>query len=150
MKRQVLVFLIFFHGLLYAMEETSTLKLYTKLFTDLTGKRSEIAVYTGNEEYRRIFAHASNMKVVSHLDKADIVLITDRSDLEHYRAYRERMEHRPILFATGFDLLRDCRDVVGAVYWRKGRSQLLFVTGRLKRYGIELSESFSSYMVEAP
>lgn len=39
-------------------------------------------------------------------------------------------------------------EIVGAFYWRKGRSQLLFIGKRLKNHDITLSSSYRKFIIE--
>ena len=84
-------------------------------------------------------------------EESDIILITNRSTL--FKIMKERQwaaekDKKPILFVTDYRLLGYSPDVVGAFYWRKGRSQLLFVKKRLDAYNITLPEEYKDFMVD--
>jgi HJR/Mrr/RecB family endonuclease len=82
---------------------------------------------------------------------ADIVLITNRLTLFNVmkeRQWMEQLDEKPILFVTDYRLLKYSLDIVGAFYWRKGRSQLLFIKDRLTQYHISLPQEYHAFMVD--
>ncbi len=110
-----------------------------------------INVYTDDKEYRKVFATSKRMLLSGKPEKSDIILITDRSTL--FKIMRERQwavkqDKKPILFVTDYRLLKHSFDIVGAFYWRKGRSQLLFIKNRLDAYNITLSEEYADFLVD--
>lgn len=84
-------------------------------------------------------------------EKSDIILVTDRSTL--FKIMRERQwddkkDEKPILFVTDYRLLEFSFDIVGAFYWKKGRSQLLFIKNRLDAYNITLPNEYKNFIVD--
>ncbi len=110
-----------------------------------------IHVYTDDREYRKVFATSKRMLLSAEPEKSDIILITNRSTL--FKIMRERKwdiekDEKPILFVTDYRFLKSSFDIVGAFYWRKGRSQLLFIKNRLDAYNITLPQEYEDFMVD--
>lgn len=147
--RKILILLIFLCGHLYALERESTLKMYHSIFTALSQNKS-INVYTNDKEYRDVFRHSKKIVLSDRLEEADIVLITEESRLKNilYRVQVNRDSKKPIIFVTNYQFLKMSEDIVGAFYWRKGRSQLLFIKNRLKQHDIILPKEYQSFMVD--
>jgi len=108
-------------------------------------------VYTEDKEYKKVFAYSKRMVLSKVPEKSDVILITDESML--LKIMREKPWSReggekPVLFVTDYRLLKVSFDVVGAFYWRKGRSQLLFIKNRLNAYNITLPEEYEDFMVD--
>jgi len=85
------------------------------------------------------------------MDDADIMLLTNTSmlnDVLNHLKYVSPGDKQPILFATDYHILKASKDVIGAFYWKKGRSQLLFVRKRLKAHGIILSNEYQQYIID--
>jgi hypothetical protein len=138
------------YGHLYALEKESTLKIYHRIFAALSSKAS-IAVYTNDKEYRDVFRHSKRIFLSSKIEESDIVLITEERTLNHvlYRIkVNTEIENKPILFVTNYHFLNKSDDILGAFYWRKGRSQLLFIKKRLKEYNITLPKEYQSFMID--
>ena len=110
-----------------------------------------INVYTNDKEYKEVFATSKRMILSNVPEKSDIILITNRSAL--FKIMREKQwavdkNEKPILFVTDYRLLKNSFDIVGAFYWRKGRSQLLFIKNRLNAYNITLPEEYEDFLVD--
>lgn len=137
------------HGHLYALERESTLKMYHGIFSALLSK-TVISVYTTDQEYRKVFNTSKRLFLAREPEESDVILITNRSTLESVlkRSKINQNSKKPILFVTDYRLLKNSEDVVGAFYWRKGRSQLLFINKRLKEHNITLPSSYQNFMID--
>jgi len=105
----------------------STLKMYHQIFSGLLPK-AQLNVYVNDKEYRDVFVYSKRISLVKDPKKADIILVTNESTL--YSILMSKRLHnigyeKPVLFATNYRFLDKSEDIVGAFYWRKGRSQLL-------------------------
>ncbi len=147
--RKILILFILFYGHLYALDRDSTLKIYHKLFFSLSPK-AEISVYVNDNEYRQVFLTSKRLRLVSDPKEADIVLITNARTLDKVFTQNQTSEigKKPILFVTDYHLLDRSEEIVGAFYWRKGRSQLLFVKNRLDKYNITLPDEYQKFTVD--
>jgi hypothetical protein len=148
MKR-VLIFMLLY-GHLYALDTQSTLNVYRDLLSSLVPKQV-IRVYVPDQELHEVFAHSKKMIPVPEPTEADIVIVPNQSVYRFIRAKLTSMKEKkmPLFFATDYRVLRDSDEVVGALYWRKGRSQLLFVDERLQKHGIKLPVRYQRYSVDA-
>ena len=132
------------------LDRESTLKIYDQIFSSLVN-RPQIYVFTDNKQYRDVFRHSKNFILTDRFGKSDIILITNE---EAFNKIRQEIlagnfvAKKPILFVTDYGLLKRSTDIVGALYWRKGRSQLLFVKDRLKKYLIELPQEYKNFLVD--
>lgn len=138
------------YGQLYALERESTLKMYHGLFAAMSPKTS-INVYTKDKEYRNVFSHSKRIFLSDRLEESDIVLITEARTLNNVLSIINRNTYvgkKPIIFVTNYHFLKMSDDIVGAFYWRKGRSQLLFIKNRLEQYDITLPKEYQSFMID--
>ena len=128
----------------------SALKVYDEIFPTLIHK-SVIGVYTDNQEYKDIFKHSKKLILESDPLKADIVFMTERTRLLTIlqdKFLTLKTKKKPIIFVTDYRLMKYSLDIVGAFYWRKGRSQLLFIDNRLKDHNITLPKKYESFTVD--
>ena len=118
-----------------------------------------ISVYTTDPEYRKVFTTSKRIFLTQKPEKSDVILITNKAALQSIlnrstlqnTLNRYRTGHdgiKPILFVTDYRFLKDSEDIVGAFYWRKGRSQLLFIEKRLKEQGIVLPKAYQKFMID--
>jgi len=148
--KKIFILLILVYGHLFALEKESTLKIYHQIFSSLVSKPT-ISVYTNDKEYKNVFSQSNKINLVNEVSVADIVLITNRPTLFNVMKDLQWMQQegeKPILFVTDYRLLKYSLDIVGAFYWRKGRSQLLFIKKRLDQYHISLPQEYHAFMVD--
>jgi len=148
--RKIFILLILLYGHLYALERESTLKIYHQIFSALVSAPT-ISVYTNDKEYREIFTHSKRLVLTTDPNISDIVLITNRPTLfklMREQQWMQKKEEKPVLFVTDYRLLKYSFDIVGAFYWKKGRSQLLFIRNRLNEHGITLPEEYENFTVD--
>ena len=107
-------------------------------------------MYVNDDEYRQVFSTSKRLHLVSDPKEADIVLITNERTLSRVFAQNQTsvIGKKPILFVTDYHLLDRSEEIVGAFYWRKGRSQLLFVKNRLDKYNITLPDEYQRFTVD--
>ncbi|MBT8349112.1 MAG: hypothetical protein HKP62_06690 [Sulfurovum sp.] len=148
MKKIIILFIYLYSGL-YALERESTLKMYHGIFSALTSK-AMISIYTTDEEYIKVFTASKRIILAQKPEESDIMLITDRSTLNNILESDtiDQDTKRPILFVTDYHFLKYSEDVVGAFYWRKGRSQLLFIHKRLEEHNITLPVLYQKFMID--
>jgi len=148
--KKILLLLILIYGQLFALERESTLKMYHGIFSALSSKTT-IFVYTNDKEYRDVFKYSKRIFLTDELKEADVVLITDGRSLKRivYRLkVNTNVSKKPILFVTDYHFLEQFDDIVGAFYWRKGRSQLLFIKKRLDAQNITLPRDYQKFIID--
>ena len=148
--KKILILFILLYGHLYALERESTLKMYHQIFSAVSSKIC-ISVYTNDKEYIDVFIHSKKVSLSEKPEEADIILITDEATL-NFILRRRRLESsrdkKPLLFVTDYRFLERSTDIVGAFYWRKGRSQLLFIEERLKQHHVVLPKAYQKFIID--
>lgn len=145
-----MIFLIFSSVYLNAIDRESTLKIYHSIFHSLSSK-TPISVYTHDKEYRDVFGYSKEIFLSDNLKDTDIILITHEGALNNILlTMNEDIDNAkiPMIFVTNYNLLKMSDHAVGAFYWRKGRSQLLFIKKRLDQYEITLPEEYQKFMID--
>ena len=148
--RKLLVLFILSYGQLVALDKDSTLKIYHHVFKALTQK-GLITVYTEDTEYKKVFAFSKRIILSKKPQKVDVVLVSSQSMLTDVMGecdMDEDVNAHPIVFVTDYRLLKESKDIVGAFYWRKGRTQLLFIKDRLKAKNIILPAEYKQYIID--
>jgi len=124
--------------------------MYHGIFTALSSKAS-ISVYTNDKEYRDVFIHSKKIVLSNTLEESDIALVTEErtlKDILYANNINRNFDKKPIIFVTNYHFLKISEEIVGAFYWRKGRSQLLFIKNRLKQHNIILPKAYQSFMMD--
>lgn len=146
MKKLLLIFIII-QAYLYGLDTKSTLNIYHEIFTSLLSQKPMI-VYTKNKELSHVFKTSNKIVLSDNIKNATIILVTSQSDLIFIeKRLRNDISHS-IIFATDYRLLKKSKYIIGAFYWKKGRSQLLFIKRRLYKHNIHLPDKYRGYMVD--
>lgn len=146
--KKVLILFILLYGHVHALENKSTLKIYHEIFSALLNKQV-VYVYTGDKEYRKVFETSEKIILTHTIEEADIILITNHAALFRIiNKLQGAFAKGPILFVTDYRLLKYSPSIVGAFYWKKGRSQLLFIENRLDTFNVNLPQEYKNYIVE--
>lgn len=135
---------------LNALDTESTLKIYQGIFHALSSKTS-VNVYVKDKEYRDVFLHSKRIFLSDTLEESDMALVTEErtlKDILYAENTNRDLDKKPIIFVTNYHFLKISEQIVGAFYWRKGRSQLLFIKNRLKQHNITLPEEYQSFMID--
>jgi len=139
-----LLFILSFN-ILYALDKDSTLKIYLDIFKSLSPNKTIHSIYSRDSEYLNVFKYSSKIYIVNNIKNADIILITNNSNINYILKSKNK---KSILFTTNYHILKNIEQIVGAFYWRKGRSQLLFIKKRLENCNIRLPSKYQDYMVD--
>ena len=110
-----------------------------------------INVYTDDKDYRDVFGYSKKISLSENIENTDIILITHEStlnDILYTMTKDTNYTAQPIIFVTNYQFLKVSDKIVGAFYWRKGRSQLLFIKNRLEQYDITLPEEYQRFMID--
>jgi Na+-transporting NADH:ubiquinone oxidoreductase subunit NqrC len=91
----------------------------------------EISFFNANRE----LLLNDGIKLTTKLNNADIVL---------FSAKRLRSK---ITIVNSYKKLKRNKNSIGAIYLKKGRTQIVFVKERLTAYGLTLSSKFNKYMI---
>ncbi len=129
---------------LWALDKESTTKMYHHVFHTLTNKDT-IKLYTKDREYIQAFNGYEHIGIVHNIRNADVILVTEEDELSKLVSLPKQ-----ILFATSYTLLKKNNNIVGALYWRKGRSQLVFIKDRLEKHDIVLPSAYHKFIIERP
>jgi hypothetical protein len=110
--------------------------------------KEKVRVYTSDRELLHIFKHSKRITLVQDPKKADIILVGNTQGYEKLKNLLGQEKKQKIIFATDYHVLKNDA-VVGALYWKKGRSQLLFVKPRLKQFNITLPKVYEHFIVDS-
>ena len=146
--KKILAFLILSYGHLYALDKESTLKIYQQIFSSMLPKQ-EIRVYTKDRELLEIFKGSKKIIPVKNPEESDIMIVGNSYTYEKIHNLIADQKKDVIIFATDYHLLKEYPYIVGALYWKKGRSQLLFLKPRLEKYHITLPDEYQPFIVES-
>ena len=143
---RTLLLLTFLSAPVVALESRTTVQLYAKIVAALAPQEDDVTLYVSSRELAEVLHTTFRLETVPQ--KADVMIVDSEEEAEKAAKLSQHL-CRPVVFATSYRLLKYYPFIVGALYWKKGRVQLLFVKERLKRCGIDLPSSLHRYEIEA-
>lgn len=145
--KKIFFLLLLIYGQLFGLDRGSTLKMYHHIFTSLIDKE-KISIYTTDQEYIDVFHYSDIFILENEIDKANIILVSNDKMMKEIENSLKAEKKETIVFATDYHLLKKYKNIVGAFYWKKGRSQLLFIDERLKKYKLKLPSEYHKFIVD--
>jgi hypothetical protein len=139
-----LLLLLILPWALWAMDDASTLKLYSRIISELASPKAK--VFVDSEELAEVLK--KSFEIVSEPVQADIAIVTSEKEAKKLAGKIATMPCKPVVFATSYRLMKDYDFIVGALFWKKGRAQLLFIKKRLERCELDLSKDLRRYTVD--
>jgi len=111
-------------------------KLHEKIFEGIFPNKKEILIYNiGNPIYK-----FKNIKYTKEIYKSDIIFIS-----EYYRIHI--INNKPI-FASSLFQLKYYKNAIGALYWNKGKAEIILLKDRLKEHNLKVADYLEKYIIE--
>lgn len=130
MKKIILLLLLIITEVAIASKYTGDkrveARIIEKICTFVMDKK-DINVFI-TDGIKDMFRHSHNLRVIDSCEKADIVILTKKFPVE-------KCGNKPI-FTTKYYLLKYNHNVIGALYWHKGRPNIILIRERLERFNI--------------
>jgi hypothetical protein len=112
-------------------------RLIEKILTDMTNKQP-VNVCIINYGVNKILNYSKYLRI-TNCRNADFIIIGQDSEGINY--------NKPAIVFNE-DLIKKVYNAVGALYWKKGRPQLIFIKSRLDKYKIQLPSKYKGYLVD--
>ncbi|WP_457622688.1 hypothetical protein [Persephonella sp.] len=130
MKKILTLLMLIITGLASASEFAGDRKVEAKIIeqicTFIMGK-DNISVFI-TDGIKDMLRYSHHLKVTDNCEKADILILTKKFPVE-------RCGDKPI-FTTKYYLLHYNHNIVGALYWHKGRPNIILIRERLEKFNI--------------
>jgi hypothetical protein len=112
-------------------------RLIEKILIDMTDKQP-VNVCVINYDVNKILNYSKYLRI-TNCEYADFMIIGKDS---------EEIDYNKPAIVFDEDLIKKVKNAVGALYWKKGRPQLIFIKSRLDKYKIQLPNEYKGYLVE--
>ena len=141
--KKIFIILLLIFGISYAGNNNKEIKFEAKLIDSIAKilfKKEKLYVYFyGNDalkisKYSKVLIQTKNIKI------ADFILASEKINSEH----KFKSIKKPIIGMKYF-LLKD-ENVIGAIFWHKGRPNIVFIKSRLKKFNINPPKSLRKYI----
>jgi hypothetical protein len=112
-------------------------RLIEKILIDMANKQP-VNVCVINYNANKILNYSTYLRITK-CENADFMIIGKDTEEINY--------NKPAIVFDE-DLIKKVKNAVGALYWKKGRPQLIFIKNRLDKYKIQLPSEYKGYLVD--
>jgi len=130
------LFITLFVLITFAKAEVVYSKLHEKIFEGIFPDKNKILIYNiGNPIYK-----FKNIQYTKEIYKSDIIFIS-----QYYKIHI--MNNKPI-FASSLFQLKYYKNAIGALYWNKGKAEIILLKDRLKEHNLKVADYLEKYIIE--
>ena len=115
-------------------------QILEKIFSGLSIEE-EIVIWTDNKNLLDIFEEHERYKVTQDCQDANFVILENSSDLKPVCLDKN-------IFVLNYTLLTDLPQSFGALFWKKGRPNIILLEPRIKANSIKVSKELEPYLEE--
>lgn len=126
----------------FASDHASDIKveILEKIFSSISlGK--ELVIWSDNKDLSVEFQQKGNFKTTDICKDATLLILENKKNLD-------RECHNKAIFVLEYTLLKDIPQSFGAMFWKKGRPNIVILAPRVKEQSIGVSETLSDYIEE--
>lgn len=134
--------ILFLIILAFASDNTHAVKveILEKIFTNISMKK-ELLIWSDDKKLIEIFNKKDSFATTANCEDATLLILEDKSNLE------KNCKNKPI-FVLEYSLLKEIPQSFGAIFWKKGRPNIIIISPRAKELSIDVSQKLSEYLEE--
>ncbi len=126
-------------GLLFASGNNQLkIQILEKIILDIQ-QNERLKVWSDDKSLEEAFRSADRFDIVQTCESADLIILARKKYVP------KGCETCPV-FVLSYELLKDIPESFGALFWKKGRPNIVFIESRLKKFNITLSDALTSYV----
>ncbi|DAB28529.1 MAG TPA: hypothetical protein CFH78_01915 [Sulfurimonas sp. UBA10385] len=125
-----------------ASEQKYALKaqILEKVFANISiGK--DFIIWSDNKELLFELKKSKNFTTSINCENATMIILEDKKNLE------KNCINKPI-FVLEYNLLSEVSQSFGAIFWKKGRPNIIILSPRAKKLSIDISQKLNEYVEE--
>lgn len=103
--------------------------------------KKEIKVCAFDEEYKKLKGDTFRFTLVDSCENADLIITTSMSNIP-----LECEKSKALFLVTKYQEYKKSSLPIGALFWQKGRPNLIFSVSRFKELSLVVPSSFEQYM----
>lgn len=101
----------------------------------------KVKLYIQDPDYKNISTIFSNFSITHSCEDADFLILTSLNSVANTCKANEK-----ITFVTSYNSYKEDKDTFGAIFWQKGRLNLIFRSTALHKLSISLPEKYDKYI----
>ncbi len=139
---RLLLILLFSTFILFASDKANDVKvqIIEKILLEVS-IGAELIIWSNNQVLLSSIGKNTQLKTTENYNNANLVVLDEH--LENRQKYEQKH-----IFVLNYSLLSEIEQSFGALFWKKGRANIILLEPRLKLQGIEISQELEPYLEE--
>ncbi len=139
---RLLLILLFCTFILFASDKANDVKvqIIEKILLEVS-IGAELVIWSNNQSLLSAIEKNTQLKTTDIYNNANLIVLDEH--LEDTHRYKEKY-----IFVLNYNLLSEIQQSFGALFWKKGRANIILLEPRLKLQGIEISQELEPYLEE--
>ena len=135
-------FSIIFIVTLHAFDASNGLKqqILEKILTNISLNK-ELIIWSDNKELVGEFDKKDSFTTTADCKDATLLILENKKNLD-------KACHEKAIFVLDYALLKEIPQSFGAIFWKKGRPNIVIIAPRAKQSSIIISEKLDDYLEE--
>ena len=138
---KILLILIFSSLLLMASSDNKyQVRIIEKIFNEISIDK-ELKIWSDNKSIQKTLKENNNFSTVKNIEDANIVIL-------RYAAEANNISSNQFIFVLNYKLLSTVPRSFGALFWKKGRPNIVIIEPRIALQNISISKDLEPYLEE--
>ncbi|WP_372998253.1 hypothetical protein [Sulfurimonas sp.] len=139
---KLLATLIIFATVIFAHDNSDNLKvkILEKIITEISVDK-KVVVWSDNKEILTHIQEHHKLNTTYSCEESTIIILQDADSLT------KKCEKKHI-FVLNYELLSEFPQSFGALFWKKGRPNIVIIKSRIKAQSIQVSNDLKPYLEE--
>lgn len=140
MKIAVIILFLISVALASDNKDTIKAKILEKIFTNIS-TTVKLTLWSDNQNLLDKLKENGNFTTSLSCKDATIIILEKKDTLD--KACKDKAT-----FVLEYNLLTEIPQSIGALFWKKGRPNIIIISPRAKKHSIEISENLNEYVEE--
>ncbi len=127
--------------LLSASSVTHQVKILEKIISEILVKK-QITIWSDDKDILAQFEDNNRFKTTKNCKNATMIILRDKKQLLSSGCSQSH------IFVLNYELLSDVPHSFGALFWKKGRPNIIILEPRIKAQEINISKNLKPYLEE--
>ncbi|QFR43783.1 hypothetical protein CVO_01960 [Sulfurimonas sp. CVO] len=139
---KTVVSILFLIITVFASENKHIIKtqILEKIFTNIS-IQDELIIWSDNKNLLFEFKESTSLKTSSTCEDSSLIILDKKQNLK-------KSCYKKTIFVLDYSLLKEIPRSFGAMFWKKGRPNIVILKPRIKEQSIKVSNKLDKYIEE--
>jgi len=138
MKAIIGVFFLIVFAFASDYTHTAKAEILEKIFANISMKK-ELIIWSDDKELIEAFNKKGSLTTTANCKDATLLILENKKNMEH-------MCDSKAIFVLDYALLKEIPQSFGAIFWKKGRPNIVILAPRAKAQSITISDKLDDYI----